>query len=93
MHADNIVKMLKDIRKTVRASTKLQPGSNAFAQFLDEVSIHVPTFPLRTCHVFKSIYARSGGYANLGDDPLNAAPESFTPSLFAFATKTSSDLA
>lgn len=37
MYADNIVKMLKDIRRTVRASAKLQPGSNAFAQFLDEV--------------------------------------------------------
>lgn len=37
MYADSIVKMLKDIRKTVRASAKLQPGSNAFAQFLDEV--------------------------------------------------------
>lgn len=37
MYADNIVKMLNNIRKTVRASSKLQPGSNAFAQFLDEV--------------------------------------------------------
>ncbi|CAM9789286.1 unnamed protein product, partial [Ascophyllum nodosum] len=36
MYADSIVKMLKDIRKTVRASTKLQPGSTAFAQFLQE---------------------------------------------------------
>lgn len=37
MYADSILKMLKDIRKTVRASSKLQPGPNAFAQFLEEV--------------------------------------------------------
>lgn len=36
MYADNIVKMLNNIRKTVRAYAKFQPGSNAFAQFLDE---------------------------------------------------------
>ncbi|CAN0058605.1 unnamed protein product [Pylaiella littoralis] len=36
MYADSILKMLKDIRKTVRSSAKLQPGSNAFAQFLEE---------------------------------------------------------
>ncbi|CAM9203543.1 unnamed protein product [Ectocarpus sp. 12 AP-2014] len=36
MFADSILKMLKDIRKTVRASSKLQPGSNSFAQFLEE---------------------------------------------------------
>lgn len=40
MYADSILKMLKDIRKTVRASSKLQPGPNAFAQFLEEVSTH-----------------------------------------------------
>lgn len=39
MYADSILKMLKDIRKTVRSSAKLQPGSNAFAQFLEEVSV------------------------------------------------------
>lgn len=38
MYADSIMRMLKDIRKTVHASAKLQPGSNAFTQFLDEVS-------------------------------------------------------
>lgn len=38
MYADSILRMLKDIRKTVRASSKLQPGPNAFAQFLEEVS-------------------------------------------------------
>ena len=37
MYADSIMKMLKDIRRTVNASSKLQPGSNAFTQFLDEV--------------------------------------------------------
>ena len=37
MYADSILKMLKDIRKTVRASSKLQSGPNAFAQFLEEV--------------------------------------------------------
>lgn len=37
MYADSILKMLKDIRRTVNASAKLQPGSNAFTQFLDEV--------------------------------------------------------
>lgn len=36
-YADSIMKMLKDIRRTVSASAKLQPGSNAFTQFLDEV--------------------------------------------------------
>ncbi|CAN0144643.1 unnamed protein product [Scytosiphon promiscuus] len=36
MYADSILRMLKDIRKTVRASSKLQPGPNAFAQFLEE---------------------------------------------------------
>eukprot|EP00903_Cladosiphon_okamuranus_P015539 g14345.t1 len=36
MYADSILKMLKDIRKTVRASSKLQSGPNAFAQFLEE---------------------------------------------------------
>ncbi|CAM9145263.1 unnamed protein product, partial [Laminaria digitata] len=36
MYADSIMKMLKDIRRTVNASSKLQPGSNAFTQFLDE---------------------------------------------------------
>ncbi|CAM9637253.1 unnamed protein product [Pylaiella littoralis] len=35
-YADSIMKMLKDIRRTVSASAKLQPGSNAFTQFLDE---------------------------------------------------------
>ncbi|CAM9496117.1 unnamed protein product [Ectocarpus sp. 12 AP-2014] len=35
-YADSIMKMLKDIRRTVNASAKLQPGSNAFTQFLDE---------------------------------------------------------
>lgn len=38
-YADSILKMLKDIRKTVRASTKLQRGSTVFAQFLDEVRL------------------------------------------------------
>lgn len=37
-YADSIMKMLKDIRRTVSASAKLQPGSNAFTQFLDEVT-------------------------------------------------------
>lgn len=36
-YADSIMKMLKDIRRTVSASAKLHPGSNAFTQFLDEV--------------------------------------------------------
>lgn len=36
MYADSIMRMLKDIRKTVHASAKLQPGTNAFTQFLDE---------------------------------------------------------
>lgn len=40
MYADSILKMLKDIRKTVRASSKLQAGPNPFAQFLEEVSEH-----------------------------------------------------
>ncbi|CAN0161665.1 unnamed protein product [Scytosiphon promiscuus] len=35
-YADSIMKMLKDIRRTVSASAKLHPGSNAFTQFLDE---------------------------------------------------------
>lgn len=39
MYADSILKMLKDIRKTVRASSKLQSGPNAFAQFLEEVGM------------------------------------------------------
>lgn len=37
-YADSIMKMLKDIRRTVSASAKLHPGSNAFTQFLDEVN-------------------------------------------------------
>lgn len=37
MYADSIMRMLKDIRRTVHASAKLQPGTNAFTQFLDEV--------------------------------------------------------
>lgn len=37
MYADSILRMLKDIRRTVHASSKLQPGTNAFTQFLDEV--------------------------------------------------------
>ena len=41
MYADSIMKMLKDIRRTVNASSKLQPGSNAFTQFLDEVGCPV----------------------------------------------------
>eukprot|EP00904_Undaria_pinnatifida_P007756 jgi/Undpi1/410/HiC_scaffold_1.g00406.m1 len=36
MYADSILKMLKEIRKTVRASMKLQSESNVFAQFLEE---------------------------------------------------------
>lgn len=53
MYADSILKMLKDIRKTVRASSKLQPGPNSFAQFLEEArtsrtfnrSLFVPLLP------------------------------------------------
>ncbi|CAM9210964.1 unnamed protein product [Discosporangium mesarthrocarpum] len=44
MYADSIVKMLKDIRKTVRAYAKIQPGSNAFTQFLDEWWTSVVSF-------------------------------------------------
>ena len=37
MYADSILKMLKDIRKAVRTSIKLQSDSSVFAQFLEEV--------------------------------------------------------
>ncbi|CAM9144121.1 unnamed protein product [Choristocarpus tenellus] len=44
MYTDSIVKMLKDIRRTVRASAKIQPGTNAFTQFLDEWWASVVSF-------------------------------------------------
>lgn len=69
MYADSILKMLKDIRKTVRASSKLQPGTNAFAQFLEEVSMSAyaavvgwfrhpfnpPTFRFAVAYVTRSV--------------------------------------
>lgn len=54
-YADSIMKMLKDIRRTVSASAKLQPGSNAFTQFLDEVK------KLALCLQLLAAYASHGG--------------------------------
>ena len=51
MYADSIMRMLRDIRKTVNAAAKL-PGSSAFTQFLKEVRRRDHVYPLRSSLFF-----------------------------------------